>query len=120
MPMPNLDLGHGFCWDTPGQPAPELLKALKSGPFKSTSGAQLSDLTAVLRRETVNHPVIYVGVGTCGLGAGADKTLEQIRPTAPPTTWTWKSARWVAWASVPKSQWWTSSCPAGPGFPSGT
>ncbi|MFO7976538.1 MAG: NuoF family protein, partial [Candidatus Hydrogenedentota bacterium] len=32
-----------------------------------------------LRRERVEHPVIYVGAGTCGLGAGAGKTLSAIR-----------------------------------------
>jgi NADH:ubiquinone oxidoreductase subunit F (NADH-binding)/(2Fe-2S) ferredoxin/ferredoxin len=32
-----------------------------------------------LRRERVDHPVIYVGAGTCGLGAGAGKTLSAIR-----------------------------------------
>ena len=31
-----------------------------------------------LRRETVSIPVIYIGAGTCGLGAGAAKTLEAI------------------------------------------
>jgi hypothetical protein len=34
---------------------------------------------ALLRRERVERPVIYVGAGTCGLGAGAGKTLEATR-----------------------------------------
>lgn len=34
---------------------------------------------SVIRRETIERPVIYVGAGTCGLGAGAGKTLEAIR-----------------------------------------
>lgn len=33
---------------------------------------------ALLRRETVNKPVIYIGSGTCGLGAGAYETMEVI------------------------------------------
>jgi NADH:ubiquinone oxidoreductase subunit F (NADH-binding)/(2Fe-2S) ferredoxin len=79
MPTPSVEQAQGYCWETPAQPAPELLDALKSGPFKALSGAPLSGLIAALRRETVTRPVIYVGAGTCGLGAGADKTLEQIR-----------------------------------------
>lgn len=34
---------------------------------------------AELRRETVSRPVIYAGMGTCGLGAGAGKTLQSLR-----------------------------------------
>jgi len=32
-----------------------------------------------LRREQVQKPVIYIGTGTCGLGAGAGFTLEEIK-----------------------------------------
>lgn len=34
---------------------------------------------AQLRRENISTPVIYIGAGTCGLGAGAAKTLEAIK-----------------------------------------
>ena len=34
---------------------------------------------AVLRRETVQKPTIFIGTGTCGLGAGAAFTLEEIK-----------------------------------------
>ncbi len=34
---------------------------------------------ASLRRENVAKPTIYIGTGTCGLGAGAAVTLEAIR-----------------------------------------
>ncbi|HOW89630.1 MAG TPA: hypothetical protein PL037_05055, partial [Elusimicrobiales bacterium] len=34
---------------------------------------------AELRRDTVRRPVIYIGAGTCGLAAGAGKTLEATR-----------------------------------------
>lgn len=37
------------------------------------------DLVLRLRHEITDSPVIYVGAGTCGLGAGALKTLEEIR-----------------------------------------
>jgi NADH:ubiquinone oxidoreductase subunit F (NADH-binding) len=32
---------------------------------------------AKLRKESITKPVIYIGSGTCGLGAGADKTLKE-------------------------------------------
>ncbi len=32
-----------------------------------------------LRNEKIEKPIIFVGAGTCGLGAGADKTLKAIR-----------------------------------------
>ncbi|MBN2312237.1 MAG: NADH-quinone oxidoreductase subunit F, partial [Candidatus Hydrogenedentes bacterium] len=34
---------------------------------------------ARLRREDVERPVVFVGAGTCGLGAGAGKTLNALR-----------------------------------------
>lgn len=33
----------------------------------------------MLRRETVDKPVVYIGAGTCGLGAGAGKTLKNVK-----------------------------------------
>ena len=32
---------------------------------------------SALRREVITRPVIYIGAGTCGFGAGAAKTIEQ-------------------------------------------
>jgi len=34
---------------------------------------------AALRHETLTRPIIYVGAGTCGLAAGAGKTLEEVK-----------------------------------------
>lgn len=38
-----------------------------------------SKLKPLLKREKVEKPVIYIGAGTCGLGAGAAETLEATR-----------------------------------------
>ena len=35
-------------------------------------------LIAALKRDAIEKPVIYIGAGTCGLGAGAGKTLEAV------------------------------------------
>ena len=67
------------CWNEPVQPAPELLAHIKAGPFSKAGTDEWSDILKQLRREKVTRPVIYVGAGTCGLGAGAGKTLRTIR-----------------------------------------
>ncbi len=36
-------------------------------------------MTRTIRRDNVDHPVIFLGTGTCGIGAGALKTLRQVR-----------------------------------------
>lgn len=65
------------CWTTPSKPLPELLAALKDGPFDRADS--IGEIVARLRREKVSSPVFFVGAGTCGLGAGAGKTLEVLR-----------------------------------------
>ncbi|MFH1732243.1 MAG: NADH-ubiquinone oxidoreductase-F iron-sulfur binding region domain-containing protein [Planctomycetota bacterium] len=67
------------CWAEPGRPAPELLAGLKAGPFAAAAPEELAGLLARLRREQAARPVIFVGTGTCGLGAGAGKTLAAVR-----------------------------------------
>ncbi len=44
-----------------------------------TPDAVLEQRLAALRREDVDHPVIFVGAGTCGLGAGARHTMNALR-----------------------------------------
>ena len=55
------------CWPTSAAPADFLRPRL--------SGADLE----VLRGEKTNLPIVRVGAGTCGLGAGADKTLAVLK-----------------------------------------
>ncbi len=43
------------------------------------STAALDETLRALRREAPVRPVILVGAGTCGLGAGAGQTLEAVR-----------------------------------------
>ena len=47
--------------------------------FDGATRARYEEQLRVLRREHVERPVIYVGAGTCGLGAGAGKTLGAMR-----------------------------------------
>jgi NADH:ubiquinone oxidoreductase subunit F (NADH-binding)/ferredoxin len=41
--------------------------------------AGLDELRAHLRRDRVDKPVVFVGAGTCGIAAGAGKTLQAVQ-----------------------------------------
>lgn len=53
----------------------EVLNLAQGEPFSSSVEGELK----VLRNEKIQKPMIFVGAGTCGLGAGADKTLLAIK-----------------------------------------
>ena len=70
------------CWEPPAAPAAELLSVLRAGPFAEAAadGQQvLDELLRRLRREKLARPAVFIGTGTCGLGAGAAKTLQAVR-----------------------------------------
>ncbi|MBN2236424.1 MAG: NADH-quinone oxidoreductase subunit NuoF [Bacteroidales bacterium] len=53
----------------------EVLNNTSNGNYSKQIDTELS----VLRNENISKPIIFVGAGTCGLGAGADKTLAAIK-----------------------------------------
>ena len=64
------------------KPCPDMVACFADGPKCHTNEdcKQLRvERVAHLRRQKVAAPVIFVGTGTCGLGAGAGKTLEAIK-----------------------------------------
>jgi len=70
------------CWHAPERPCPQLVECLAAGPLcHENAGCKTAAAVrnAALRRETVLRPVIYIGTGTCGLGAGAARTMAAIR-----------------------------------------
>jgi len=70
-----------LCWQEAPVPSAELLRHINHGPLTSdecSTEDELKRRLALLRRENIERPVIYVGFGTCGLGAGAGKTLTAI------------------------------------------
>ncbi len=74
--------GKYQCWPDTRRPSKELIAKLRGGPFGEAlaKGQQTFDeLVDTLRREKQTKPVVFVGAGTCGLGAGAGKTLDAIR-----------------------------------------
>ena len=69
------------CWHSHAEYCKDLLSCLVDGPHchESTACAQERGRRLhALRRDVVDRPTIFVGTGTCGLGAGAAKTLKAI------------------------------------------
>ncbi len=70
------------CWHGFDRPCPQLVDCLSAGPLcheDEECASARAAANARLRREGLTRPVIYIGTGTCGLGAGAGKTLAAIR-----------------------------------------
>jgi len=47
--------------------------------LKDPENLDIQRIIEELTRQRISRPVIFVGAGTCGLGAGADKTLKAVR-----------------------------------------
>ncbi|MDR3046822.1 MAG: 4Fe-4S binding protein [Bacteroidales bacterium] len=53
----------------------DMLIALLRGDQKNDTQKELS----IIKREVIDKPVIYIGAGTCGLGAGAGETIIAVK-----------------------------------------
>ncbi|MDO8303544.1 MAG: CCxxC motif-containing NuoF prefix domain-containing protein, partial [Sedimentisphaerales bacterium] len=66
-------------WSTP---CPDMVACFTEGPKCHTSDdckqERISKI-ARLQRKEIADPILFVGTGTCGLGAGAGKTLEALK-----------------------------------------
>ena len=72
----------GSCWSEPARPCPDLIAKLTDGVGgngASAAAAGSDELIAHLRRETLDRPAIFIGTGTCGLGAGARATQKAVQ-----------------------------------------
>ncbi|MBE3123954.1 MAG: (2Fe-2S) ferredoxin domain-containing protein, partial [Planctomycetes bacterium] len=70
------------CWHGAPRPCPDRVTCLTDGPICHHNDAcrgHYQERTERLRRERIERPAIFIGTGTCGLGAGAGKTLAAIR-----------------------------------------
>jgi NADH:ubiquinone oxidoreductase subunit F (NADH-binding)/NAD-dependent dihydropyrimidine dehydrogenase PreA subunit/(2Fe-2S) ferredoxin len=61
------------CWQEVEKPSEELFNLL----FTDREGYK--NKISLLKRDNVNKPAIFVGTGTCGLGAGAEKTIGAVK-----------------------------------------
>jgi len=70
------------CWHDAHRPCTDVIACLLDGPLCHESddcGRIRRDEITRLRRQKVDRPVVFVGAGTCGLGAGAGKVLAAVR-----------------------------------------
>lgn len=70
------------CEHSSDKPCPRRVECLTEGPqckCDPDGQAERQGVLERLRREKVDRPTVFVGTGTCGLGAGAGKTLAAIR-----------------------------------------
>lgn len=70
------------CWHTVEKPCPSLLVCYTEGPKcheSSVCTEKQTGLVNSLKRTSVDRPAVFVGTGTCGLGAGAGKTLAVVK-----------------------------------------
>lgn len=56
-----------------------LIKDILGESKGSSSDGGIETRLRVIRNEVVDKPIIFIGAGTCGLGAGAGKTLESVK-----------------------------------------
>ncbi len=70
------------CWHAPSRPCPQLIECLSNGPLCHESDACRARRQAVRARalrEGLERPIVFIGTGTCGLGAGAGRTRAAVR-----------------------------------------
>ena len=65
----------------------DLLKKHLSNKDTSHLSAEVEKILTLNKREKVSEPTIFVGAGTCGLGAGAGKTLLAIKEYCKTNKW---------------------------------
>ncbi len=69
------------CWHSEEKPCPNLVECLTGGPLCHDSDSctgKIEDRKHSLLRKKHEKTVIFVGAGTCGLAAGAGKTIKAI------------------------------------------
>ena len=57
----------------------KIMKELLQNYKQTQYSAEVQDAIDKIKRVKISKPVIYVGAGTCGLGAGAAKTIDAVR-----------------------------------------
>jgi len=76
--MPNLEQRKSDVAGTPFLPAGVKIEDTLYDKTPERHQETLSQNVSLLRRENVAKPTIFIGTGTCGLGAGAAKSLKKI------------------------------------------
>ncbi len=56
-----------------------LAQRLRTNMGKGQSAKDAGELFSTLKRDKLQRPTFFIGAGTCGLGAGAQKTIEALK-----------------------------------------
>jgi NADH:ubiquinone oxidoreductase subunit F (NADH-binding)/Pyruvate/2-oxoacid:ferredoxin oxidoreductase delta subunit len=78
----KLDPCRDKCTHEPENPCPDLIACLLDDGVRHAGAdcaASRREWRRSKRRQTVDRPVVFIGTGTCGLGAGAGKSLARVR-----------------------------------------
>lgn len=70
------------CWHSPANPCEKFVVCCTEGPLCHTNDpckSAFQDLTSRLLHEIHEHPLIFIGMGTCGLASGADKVYQAFQ-----------------------------------------
>ena len=81
MPTFPLDKCCDKCRDSVDRPCPDRISCITAGPLcheGEPCREKRVERAAVLRREVLPRPAIFVGAGTCGLAAGAEATFAAV------------------------------------------
>lgn len=84
------DVCCSACWHDHENPCPQYGLCFVDGPLCHDSAeckTKRAETLARHRRETLARPVIFIGAGTCGLSAGADKVLKKIHTLVAEHQW---------------------------------
>ena len=71
------------CWHSPERPCPDVIACVTTGKARCHTGVACEEKrvawASALQHQDQQEPIIYIGMGTCGLGAGAGKSLAAIK-----------------------------------------
>jgi NADH:ubiquinone oxidoreductase subunit F (NADH-binding)/Pyruvate/2-oxoacid:ferredoxin oxidoreductase delta subunit len=70
-----------LCWHQPSKQCPKYVECMHEGPLCHESASckeKKASARAYFKHENNSEMLIYIGTGTCGLGAGAAKTKQAV------------------------------------------
>lgn len=70
------------CWHSPEKPCDLFIRCCSEGPLCHNNEScknQYIELNKILKYESHDLPIIFIGMGTCGLASGAAKVEDAIR-----------------------------------------
>jgi|YNPMSStandDraft_2_1061718.scaffolds.fasta_scaffold00005_50 NADH:ubiquinone oxidoreductase subunit F (NADH-binding)/(2Fe-2S) ferredoxin len=76
-----LEICCSECWHSPEKPCEQFIACCSEGPLCHTNeecSKKIKKLNKKLRFEEHDKPLIFIGMGTCGLASGADKVKDAI------------------------------------------